>query len=87
MNAGATEIVIFADFYNNEGSYMGKKSVTLAPYSNSQWNRAFTLDPIFGTDVEAGFVDVWSDTPDANFLTYASIVDNGTGDPSTVWPF
>jgi hypothetical protein len=87
MNAGANEIVISADFYNRDGTYMGNKSVTLAPYSNTQWNKAYTLAPIFGNDIAAGFVDVWSDTADANFLTYASIVDNGTGDPTTIWPF
>jgi len=27
------------------------------------------------------------DTTDAAFLAYASIVDNGTGDPTTIWPF
>ncbi|MCD4751016.1 MAG: hypothetical protein K8R59_16715, partial [Thermoanaerobaculales bacterium] len=87
MNAGANEITIKAEFFDMDGNSLGRKNATLAPYSNTQWNKAYTLDPINADDITAGFVDVWSDTQDAAFLTYASIVDNGSGDPTTVWPF
>jgi len=87
MNAGATEITIMAEFFDMEGNSLGTKRTTLAPYSNTQWNRAFTRTPINADDITAGFVDVWTNTVDGAFLTYASIVDNGTGDPTTIWPF
>jgi hypothetical protein len=87
MNAGANAITISVEFFDMDGTSLGTKSVNLAPYSNTQWNKAYTLDPINAGDITAGFADVWTDTADANFLTYASIVDNGTGDPSTIWPF
>ncbi len=87
MNAGANEITVMVEFFDMDGTSLGTKGVNLAPYSNTQWNKAYTLDPIFASGITAGFADVWTDTADANFLTYASIVDNGTGDPSTIWPF
>jgi len=83
-NAGGNEITVNVNFYNMQGEYLGFKSVILEPFSNTQLNHPYTS---FGGDVAAGFVDIWSDTENADFLTYASIVDNGTGDPTTVWPF
>ncbi len=87
MNAGSNEITVIVEFFDMQGESLGTKSVALAPYSNTQWNKAYTLDPISTSGITAGFVDVWTNTPDAAFLTYASIVDNGTGDPTTIWPF
>jgi len=87
MNAGANAITVMVEFFDMDGTSLGTKGVNVAPYSNTQWNKAYTLDPINASGITAGFADVWTDTADANFLTYASIVDNGTGDPSTIWPF
>ncbi|MEN8162558.1 MAG: phospholipase D-like domain-containing protein [Acidobacteriota bacterium] len=87
MNAGANTVFVQGEFFDSEGNSLGIKGVNLKPYSNFQWNKAFTLDPIFAADIEAGYVDVWTDTPAADFLTYASVVDNGTDDPTTIWPF
>jgi len=87
MNAGAGEITVSVEFFDRDGTSLGTKDVTLGPYSNTQWNRPYTKEPIWRTDITAGFVDVWTDTPNADFLTYASIVDSGTGDPTTIWPF
>ncbi len=87
MNSGANEITVKVEFFDHGGNSLGTKSVDLAPYSNNQWTKAYTLSPINASGITAGFADVWSDTAGANFLTYASIVDNGTGDPTTIWPF
>ncbi len=86
LNTGSTAILVAAEFFDGQGNSLGYKGAELAPFSNFQWNRAFSLDPINASDIEAGFVDVWSDTPGAAFLTFASVVDNGTGDPTTIWP-
>jgi len=83
-NAGANEITVHAEFFDMQGNSLGTKDVTLLPYSNTQLNHPYTD---FGGDIMAGFVDVWSEDENADFLSYASIVDNGTGDPTTVWPF
>lgn len=87
MNAGSTQITITGEFFDMQGNSLGTKNVTLPPYANTQWNKAYTLAPISADDITAGFVDVWTDTEDGAFLAYASIVDSGTGDPTTVWPF
>ncbi|MEN8164339.1 MAG: hypothetical protein ABFS37_09430, partial [Acidobacteriota bacterium] len=87
MNAGGNEIRVNAEFFDMQGTSLGTKQTTLAPYSSKQWNNAYTLNPISESGITAGFVDVWTNTPDAAFLTYASIVDNRTGDPTTIWPF
>jgi len=85
MNAGANTITIHADFYDMQGNLVGTKDVDVLPYSNVQWAKPYTT--VFDGDIVAGFVDISSVTENANYLTYASIVDNGTGDPTTVWPF
>jgi hypothetical protein len=85
MNATESPVTIWVEFYTAEGTSLGLRSLTLEPLSNSQWNRAYakvTQDAVTG-----GFVDVWSATEGAEFLTYASVVDETTGDPSTIWPF
>ena len=87
MNAGATPVGVMVEFFDKQGNALGIKSDTIAPYSSKQWNNAYTLGPIGASNIAAGFADVWTDTPDANFLTYGSVVDNGTDDPTTVWPF
>ncbi|MCD4748915.1 MAG: hypothetical protein K8R59_06020 [Thermoanaerobaculales bacterium] len=87
LNAGSVSITVNAEFFVYWGQSLGTKSVELLPYSSIQWNRAFTLDPINSLSTYPTFVEVWSDTEDAAFLVYASVVDNGTGDPTTVWPF
>jgi len=84
MNAGSNSITIHADFYDMQGNLVGTKDVDLGPYSNVQWAKPYTA---FGSDIVAGFVDISSTSANANYLTYASIVDNNTGDPTTVWPF
>ncbi len=33
-----------------------------------------------------GYVDVWSDTAGAAFYCYGSVIDNVTGDPTTILP-
>lgn len=46
-----------------------------------QLNRVFqSLAPIIG------YVDVWTGTPGGAFVAYGSVVDNGTGDPTTISP-
>ena len=87
MNAGANEFTVNVEFFDMQGASLGTNDVTLPPYSNTQWNRPYAKEPIWRNDITAGFVEVWTNTPDANFLTYASVVDNGTDDPTTIWPF
>ncbi len=63
------------------GSRSKPDTVDLAAYSNDQVNRIFSdSSPV------NGYVDVWSDTAGAAFTCYGSVVDNVTGDPTTILP-
>jgi hypothetical protein len=85
MNAADAEVTIEVEFFSADGTSLGVDSITLAPLSNNQWNKAF--ERVTQTQVSGGYVDVWSDTAGASFLVYASVVDRHTGDPMTLWPF
>ncbi len=85
MNAGSSWITISAEFFTSDGTSLGTDSIDIAPYSSRQWNKAFRR--VTTNAVDYGYVDVWSDTAGASFLAYGSVVDNGTGDPTTIWPF
>ena len=53
----------------------------LAPYSNDQINRVFRdYQPV------NGYVDVWTESDDALYYCYGSVLDNATSDPTTVPP-
>jgi len=53
----------------------------LAPLSNQQLNK------IFGDYAPTnGYADVRSDTPDAAYYCYGSMLDNGSSDPTTIVP-
>jgi len=86
LNAGAETITIHAEFFTADGTSLGVADIDIFPFSNNQWNRPF-VNKIHAGTVDLGYIDVWSDTVDATFLTYASVIDNGTADPTTIWPF
>lgn len=68
-------------FYSSDGTRLGSTIFTLKPYGYEQLDRAFELatkDP-----VPDGFVTV-SNLIDGLFFTYASVVDNLTGDPTLI---
>jgi len=81
QNGTAGDITISFEGFNNAGVSLEVGTVDLAAYSNNQVNRVLRLhEPV------NGFVDVWSDTPGAAFFCYGSIIDNETGDPTSILP-
>ncbi len=77
--------IVFA-LYAADGSSRGEKGMDLPPWSNKQLNRVFadTLPP--DLTLSDGYVDVWTDTPDAAFFCYGSVADNNSNDPTTILP-
>jgi hypothetical protein len=57
-------------------------TIDLHPWGNTQLNAVYKDD----APVEAGYMDVWTDTPDGAFMVFSSVVDNGTGDGTVVQP-
>jgi len=67
--------------FDDEGTFLETKTMDLAPYSNDQINRIFEdYAPV------NGYVDVWSDSDDALYSCYGSVLDNLTSDPTTILP-
>jgi alpha-tubulin suppressor-like RCC1 family protein len=79
-NAVNRETVVTVDLRRANGSQVAAKTFTVAPYGYLQKN------DIFGVNVDDGYAIVRSDTQGATFFTYASVVDNQSGDPVLVLP-
>jgi hypothetical protein len=79
-NAVNRETVVTVDLRRANGSQVAAKTFTVAPYGYLQKN------DIFGVNVDDGYAIVRSDTQGASFFTYASVVDNQSGDPALVLP-
>jgi hypothetical protein len=73
----ADAITVEASYHAGDGTVVGTASYELPPLAFHQDN-----DAIPGTeDLDGGFVELTSSTVGARFLAYASVVDNGSGDP------
>jgi uncharacterized repeat protein (TIGR01451 family) len=80
QNGANKDIRIFAELFSPDGTPLETKTMDLAPWSNNQITRIFrNYAPI-----QAGFVDVWTNTVDGVFTCYGSVGDNLSNDPTTV---
>ena len=68
--------------YLGDGTLVEGASADLPPWGNVQLNRVFQNE----APVEAAYIDVWTETPDARFIALGSVLDNMTSDPTTVLP-
>jgi len=84
LNLGAEDLVLQVDFYSADGSFLGGELVGLAPLGNAQLTEAFRL--VTPNPVADAWVEVTTDDEDGQFYAYASVVDNRTGDPTTILP-
>ena len=68
--------------YLADGSMVDQAEAELPAWGNVQLNRVFSGEaPVVG-----GYIDVWTETEDAAFVAYGSVLDNDTSDPTTVLP-
>jgi hypothetical protein len=82
QNGSEQTVRVFIELFNSEGDSLEVKTMDLAPWSNNQITRVFrNYSP-----VEAGYVDVWTNTEGASIYCYGSVLDNLTSDPTTVLP-
>jgi len=79
-NAGPEAIEVQVELYGHDGNHVKSWSRTMEPYGFYQ------KTDIFGTDVADGYALVSSPTAGATFFTYASVIDNRTGDPVFITP-
>jgi hypothetical protein len=81
QNGLNTAVTVNLELFGADGTPLETKTMSLPPWSNKQETRIFrNYAPV------AGYVDVWTDTPDAAFTCYGSVLDNKTSDPTTVLP-
>jgi uncharacterized repeat protein (TIGR01451 family) len=82
QNGVPKAVQVTMELFAADGTSLEVRALDLAPWGNRQVNRIFKdYQPI-----DVGFVDVWSNTPDALFTCYGSVLDNETSDPTTVLP-
>ncbi|PWB70599.1 MAG: hypothetical protein C3F15_13570, partial [Holophagae bacterium] len=83
LNGTGSAIDVQVALYDQSGTTLGStQTVTLAPWSNTQLNHVFQAY----APVNVGYIDVWTETEGGEFAAYGSIIDNATGDPTTVMP-
>lgn len=68
--------------YLADGTMVDEAEADLPAWGNTQLNQVFSGEaPVVG-----GYIDVWTETEDAAFMAYGSVLDNDTSDPTTVLP-
>ncbi|MCU0274201.1 MAG: hypothetical protein MUE34_13305, partial [Acidimicrobiales bacterium] len=81
LNGTAAPMTVRYRLHDADGALLREGSKELRAWENTQLNRVFqAFAPV------SGYVDVWTDTPGGAFAAYGSVVDAGTGDPTTVMP-
>jgi len=79
-NATGHELRVSTEAYRSDGTLMLGTEYLIPPFGYSQ-----IADLLTGT-VDDAVVVIRSDDPSARFFTYASVIDNRSGDPSFVRP-
>jgi len=77
-NACGATVTVVITLYAADGSEIGQTTVDLAPFSYDQVTNIF--NGVSAADVEHGFAVVETTTTGARYFTYASVIDNRTGD-------
>jgi formylglycine-generating enzyme required for sulfatase activity len=79
VNATSSSITVKVEMFSGNGARLGIKTFDLAPYEFDQVDRI--LLQVTGDSINNGCAVVTTTTPGGRFFTYASVVDNRSGDP------
>jgi len=79
-NATDEPLHVTVELYRADGTALASPAFTIPPWGFYQKTRIIT------TDVDDAYAVVSSADPGARYFTYASVVDNGSGDPTFVQP-
>ncbi len=81
QNASSETLVVNLDLIGADGTYLGRRKLTLAPWGNGQVNQIFnSYAPVKGS------VDISTAAGTGAFYCYGSMLDNDTNDPTTIPP-
>lgn len=78
LNIIGQDITIKMELYKENGEYLGNIVNILMPYEHIQINNIFR--EVTNEDVDNGYIKIYTTTPKGKFISYASVVDNRTGD-------
>ena len=82
LNGTGSPMTIQWRRYLADGTMVDEAEAELPAWGNTQLNQVFSGEaPVVG-----GYIDVWTETEDAAFMAYGSVLDNDTSDPTTVLP-
>jgi hypothetical protein len=84
VNLGTSNISVTARLFLGDGAFIGSKSYTIQPYGYFQRSNIF--HQLSDVPIDDAYAIVTADDPQARFLTYASVVDNRSGDPVYIQP-
>ncbi len=79
INVSGETVDVQVDLYRGSGSHVAVWAKTLAPFEVVQATRIF--DTVGAGTVDNGFAVVKVTSSSGEVMAYASVVDNGTGDP------
>jgi hypothetical protein len=78
-NLGAGSLDVVVDLFTHGGVHLGSKGYAVGPYSFFQVTDI--LGKIGAENIDDAYAVVHSSNADAAYFTYATIIDNRTGDP------
>jgi hypothetical protein len=79
VNLGPGRLTVTIDASHGDGTPVGTRVEAVPSRGAMQLGRIFAR--LGQCDVRNGVIEVSTAAPDARFVSYASVVDNGTGDP------
>ena len=80
----ATPITVTVTLHRGDGNVLGTRTYPLKPFEYFQ--ETDILGKVTSAEVNGAYAVVASSSPEARYFTYASVVDNRTGDPINVVP-
>ncbi len=82
LNPTAGEVTVTLRFYRGDGIFVGEHPQTLKPYEFTQLDKV--LEKVTDQALDDFYVSLTCSPQGARVFAYASVVDNGTGDPFLV---
>ena len=84
VNTTGNTLTMNVDLYDGDTTYLGNLSFELLPWQYLQFNNVFK--GMADEDLDNAYAIVTTQTGGAAFFTYASVVDNRSGDPVFIPP-
>jgi len=81
LNVSGLPITVEVELFRSPSIWVGTLTATLAPL---EWRQITDVFRLVSAEVDDGFAVVRTTTPGGRFISYASVIDNASGDPILV---